>query len=77
MPLGQDIPDEFNGDNGLLLGDYFSNVLTAKGNEAFLVEAIHTLASIYRYVKNKFRTTKKSRRNLSSDSKRSYASKRD
>ena len=31
MPLGQDIPDEFNADNGLLLGDYFSNILTAKG----------------------------------------------
>jgi hypothetical protein len=30
MPLGQDIPDEFNADNGLLLGDYFSNILTAK-----------------------------------------------
>ena len=52
MPLGQDIPDEFNGDNGLLLGDYFSNILTAKG----------IFYKLYRqfYIVNNFRTTKKS-----------------
>ena len=52
MPLGQDIPDEFNADNGLLLGDYFSNILTAKG----------IFQKLYRqfYIINYFRTTKKS-----------------
>ena len=53
MPLGQDIPDEFNADNGLLLGDYFSNILTAKGIFQ---------KKMYRqfYIINYFRTTKKS-----------------
>ena len=58
MPLGQDIPDEFNADNGLLLGDYFSNILTAKG--IFFLIFIDTMI-------NEFRTTKKSRRNMSSN----------